>query len=98
MLAGAACRLLEQIQMLSPVNRVAMRDRRSRIVPRMRGAAQVASIKTITANARTTANLNARLSGSCAMSASGHQGVDVDVQLYGRKSRETSELRHTRAK
>ena len=37
MLAGAAYRLLEQIQMLSPVNRVAMRDRRSRIVPRMRG-------------------------------------------------------------
>jgi hypothetical protein len=83
MLAGAACRLLEQIQMLSPVNRVAMRDRRSRIVPRMGGAAQVASIRTINANARTTANLNARLSGSCAMSASGHQSVDVDVQLYG---------------
>jgi hypothetical protein len=37
MLVGAACRLLEQIQMLSPVNRVAMRDRRSRIVLRMRG-------------------------------------------------------------
>jgi len=93
MLAGAACRRLEQIQMLTPVNRVAMRDRRSRYRPQ-----DVASIRTINANARTTANLSARLSGSCAMSASGHQSVDVDVQLYGQKSREMRELRHTRAK
>jgi hypothetical protein len=37
------------------------------------GATQVVTSRTITANARTTANLNARLSGSCAMSASWHQ-------------------------
>src|SRR5215813_6011342 len=30
-------------------------------------------------------------------SASGHQSVDVDVQLYGRKSRSIREWRHTRA-
>jgi hypothetical protein len=32
------------------------------------------------------------------MSAAGHQSVDVDVQLYGWKSQEMRELRHTRAK
>ena len=37
------------------------------------GAANVMTTKMITANARTVANLNARLSGSCAMSASWHQ-------------------------
>src|SRR5260370_2490331 len=36
MLVGDCCRLIEQIQMLSPANRVAIRDRRSRIVLRMR--------------------------------------------------------------
>ena len=37
------------------------------------GAANVMTTRMITANARTTTNLNARLSGSCAMSASWHQ-------------------------
>src|SRR6266478_4375685 len=64
MLAGAACRLLEQIQMLSPVNRVAMRDRRSRIVLRMRGRRPSREYQDDQRSARTTANLNARLSGS----------------------------------
>jgi hypothetical protein len=42
----------------------------------------------ITANARTTANLNARLSGSCAMSASWHQSPLRDLNFRGEISRD----------